>query len=161
MPETATSAMPEPTPLVSSPSTGTHSVTTTFAVDPTGGTAYATIAEVIEITGPGMNVQKTKFTNLGSPNATEEYKPGLIDPDVLTMKLNWTKAQYSTWLGQLRTPGMAWKITFPLVGAEITASTLTGKGFLTKLGLAIPDNDRITNDVEFAITGSPVFTAGS
>ena len=152
---------PEVQPLAGSPSTGTHSYGTKFSIDSTGGTSYVDLAEVLEVTGPDMNVAKTKFTNLGSPNAAEEYKPGLIDPGMLTMKLNWTKAAYSTWMPLLRTAGMSWKITFPLVGAEVTASTLTGKGFITKFGLTVPDNDRITQDVELAVTGFPVFTSGS
>ena len=148
-------------PLISSPSTGTSSYGAKFSIDSSGGTTYVDLAEVIEITGPAMNVGKTKLTNLQSPNATEEYKPGLIDPDVITMKLNWTKAVFSTWLPLLRTPGMSWKITFPLVGAEVTPSTLAGKGFISKFGLTTPDNDRITQDVELTVSGLPVFTSGS
>lgn len=142
-------------------STGTHSYSTTFNVDPTGGSTFAAWAEVTEINGPGIKVGSTELTNLNSPNAAKEKTPGLIDAGQLTLKCNFTKVQYALMLTNLRTKGMALKITFPLVGAEITASTLTGTGFIAELGIAIPEDDRITNDVTIEWSGLPVFTAGT
>src|SRR5437868_173042 len=120
-------------------SLGTHSYSTNFGIDPAGGTTYVNLAEVVDDNGPDIAVGSTKFTHLNSDNAFHEYKPGLGEGGNLSLKLNFAKAQFNTLLGYLRTAGMAWKITYPLVGAEVTASKLEGKGHLAKLGKAIPD----------------------
>ncbi len=79
----------------------------------------------------------------------------------MTIKCTWTKAQYAVFLTNIRKALMTFKLTFPLVGAEVTASNLTFAGHISKLPLAVPEDDRITNDVTFDVSGVPVFTAGT
>ena len=142
-------------------STGTHSYGTTLGLDPAGGTSYTTVAEVIEINGEGVEVSRTKMSNLTSPNAYHEKRPGFADAGQVTFKCTWTKAQYSTFLTNIRTALMAWKVTFPLVGAESVPSTWACAGHLSKLGFAVPEDDRITNDVTVDVSGKPTFTSGT
>jgi hypothetical protein len=140
-------------------STGTHSYSTTLSIDPAGGTSYTLVVEVKEMNGPGMKITQSDRTNLSSPGAAREKTPGLIDQGQLTMKLNFTKVQYAAFLTMLR-KALGCKITYPLVGAEVTASTLVGLGSIAEIGQAIPEDDIITNDVTIEATGLWVFTAG-
>lgn len=142
-------------------STGVHSYSTTLGIDQTGGTTYVVQAEVKEITGPGIKVSSSDRTNLSSPSAAREFAAGLIDAGELSLKLNWTKAQYALFFTGLRKNVMGLQITFPLVGAEVTASKLAGNGHFTDVGLAIPEDNIITNDVTIKWSGLPVFTSGS
>src|SRR5262245_12599728 len=96
-----------------------HSYTTTLSLDPAGGSAYVAIAEVIEVSENSISVTNTKATNLNSPNRAQEFKPGLIDYGSLKCRLNATKAQVNTLITNLGTAGMAWKLTWPIFGAEV------------------------------------------
>jgi hypothetical protein len=138
-----------------------HSYSTTLGIDPTGGSSYVSIAEVIEINGPGIKVTATKRTNLNSPNGYQEKIPGLADQGQLTCKLNFSEAQYTSLVAVIRTPLIAFKITFPLTGTQTVAATLTGQGQIAELGMAFPDDDRITCDATFEASGKWTFTAGT
>jgi len=142
-------------------STGVHSYSTAFAVDPAGGTTFVAQAEVKELSFPGIKISSSDRTNLSSPSAFREFVPGLGDAGEITLKLNWTKAQYNLFVSNVRKSLMGWKITFPLVGSEITASTLTGNGHWTDIGGPFPEDDIITNEVTLKVSGLPVFTQGS
>lgn len=141
--------------------TGTHSYSTALSLDPAGGSSYAAVAEVIEITHDGVEVKDTDMSNLQSPTAYREFRPGMADAKTLTFKLTFTQGQYATLLSNIRTKLMSWKVTLPLVGSQVTAATLTFAGHINKLGKSIPEDDRITNDVGVKISGAITFTAGS
>ena len=141
-------------------STATHSYSSTIGIDATGGVTYVTAAEVREINGPGLKVTMSDRSHLVSDSAAKEKTAGFIDQGSITLKLNFTKAQYALFLTMLRKP-LGIKITLPLVGGEVTASSIAGKGLLSELGQAIPEDDTITNDVTLEATGLWVFTPGS
>jgi Lambda phage tail tube protein, TTP len=142
-------------------STGTHSYSSKISYDAAGGTTYTDVIEIIEMKVNGKKVPATLLTNLNSPGGAHEKRPKLIDAGTVTFTLNWTKSQYNTFLTNLRNALMGWKITFPLVGAEVTASKEEFKGHISNLGVAIPDDDRIISDVEIEVSGLPTFTQGS
>lgn len=140
--------------------TGTHVFSTTLQVDWTGGVSYGSIAEVFRISGPGFKVGSSNMTNLNSPNAAKEKKPGFIDAGEVSIGVTWTKAVYNSAVGALRKT-LNWKLIFPLVGAEVTASSVTFSGHLTGIPLEVPDDDRISHTITIDVTGLPVFTPGS
>ena len=141
-------------------STGVHVFSTTLQVDWTGGVSYGSIAEVFRISGPNIKVSTTMLTNLNSPSAAREKTPGFIDGGECTFSITWTKAVINQAVGALRKK-LNWKLIFPLVGAEVTASNWTFTGHLTALGNDVPEDDRIVCPLTVDITGLPVFTPGS
>jgi len=142
-------------------STATHSCGTRLSWDTAGGTTYADIAEVIDLDGPSPKIPAADVSNLQSPNCYREKRPKMVDPGAFKAKMNFTKAQYGQLLGQVRKYPISFKISFPLIGTETTASSATWSGFIGGIGMAIPDDDRITNDVDVEVSGPITFTAGS
>jgi hypothetical protein len=138
-----------------------HSYTTTLSLDPAGGSNYATVAEVIEISDSPISVTNTKCTSLNSPNRAQEFKPGMIDYGSLKCRLNATKAQLNTLITNLGVQLMSWKVTWPLFGTEVNGSTYAGAGHIDGLGGKYPDDDRITFDLSIKASGKWTFTQGS
>ncbi len=144
-------------------SAGRHSYGASFWIDPAGGTNYVQLAEVIDITAPKIKVTDSPFTNLQSPSAWKEFKPGLIDGDVITLKLTFTEAEYNTRIGELRTALMSWKIQGPKAGGEANVGpTLTGQGHINMLGGPdFPDDGRVEMELSIKVSGPITFTAGN
>lgn len=142
-------------------SVGTHSYSTLLSIDPNGGTSYVAIGEVFKLALPGIKVGATEVTNLNSPGAAKEFRAGLIDGGDFTASITWTQGVYNSLLSWLRKSLMSWKITFPLVGSQVTAATVTGAGHITELPGEVPEDDRITNDLTIKVSGVVTLTLGS
>lgn len=143
-----------------STSTGTHSYSSTLSWDTAGGTNYTALAEVVNIDMPALKVPAADFSNLNSPSATREKRPKMVDPGSGKFTLTWTKAMHTSLMAQLRTYPISWKVTYPLVGTETTASKATWTGFIGGIGNPIPEDDRITLDVDLEASGPITVTAG-
>lgn len=100
----------------------------------------------------GIQISAIETTHLASSNAFKEFLPGLGDGGELSFTINYIKAQMTSLYALARTVS-----AFTLTLSD--GSTLTGSGFFTSLGLAAPEDDRITQDVTVKITGKPTFTA--
>jgi hypothetical protein len=142
-------------------STGTVSYSTTLAIDSAGGTDYVAVAEVIEINGPGVKVTNVDLSNLNSPSHFREFRAGFADGGEVTFKLTFTQAQYLAILNMVGTSLMHAKITLPLLSSQSDAAYATFYGHISELGMAIPEDDRITNDVTFKVSGAITWSAGS
>jgi hypothetical protein len=144
-------------------STARHSYGTLLQVDPTGaiGTpsgTWNTISEVVDITGPGIEVTSNMVTNLSSPNAAKEKIAGLIDAKDVTFTMNFNSGQYNTLVGYLRLR-KNWKIVFPLSGSEVTNATIIFIAHITKLPISFPDDNKIACDnITLDITGLPTYS---
>lgn len=121
-----------------------HSYGTTF-------TFSGITAQVTTITVGGISVNAVETTHLASANAAKEFIGGLIDAGELTLTLNMVKSNYSSLAATLRSTAA---FSLVLAGA---LGTLSGTGLITSLGIAVPEDDRITNDVTIKITGLPTF----
>lgn len=133
-------------------------VTLGYGADGTSApTTYADIAEIVDLSMPGVSVAKVDFTNSTSPDDTKEYKPGWKDPKTVSLKVNYVK------VSQAALEGLAgemkwWKITYP---DAVAGSTHVFRGFLSDTGGAIPIEDRVTADWQIQQTGAATFTAAS
>lgn len=136
-----------------SASQATHSYGSKIGTSTTSGGSYTDFAEVIDL-GDDIELPGSNVTHLLSDGATKEMKPKLIDPGSATLKLNFTKAQYNTMLGYVTTRAQRFfKIT--LADGSIAGPWLA---HISKLGTAVPDDDRITNDVTLLRSGVLAFT---
>lgn len=134
-------------------STAIHSYGATLYYATSSGGSYTAVAEVVDIKDD-LSVGSTKVTNLTSPNAFHEYIPALGEGGETTFTLNYTRAQATTLFGYLRTV-LYWKVILP--NTDVYAFV----GHISKFGLMIPDDDRITQDASIKVTGKPTLTAGS
>jgi hypothetical protein len=130
-------------------SSGVHSYGATLGYgDATN--SFTTLSETVDINFDGLTVNKTKFTHLNSDNATHEYKPGLGDPGSIACTMNYDKTTFNTLVGFYRTVKY-WRITAPDGGK------LTVQGFIDKLPVNVPEDDRITTAFSIALVAKPTF----
>ncbi len=136
-------------------STAKHSCGTKlyYADAPPAPQNWVQIAKVIDINAGNRNVTVTEVPHLESPNCANEKIPGRFDGGDVTWTLNFTPTQAAVIDGLIQNYIMI-RIEYP------GGSTLDCEGFLSQIGDSIPDNDRITQDVTFAVSGRPIFTPG-
>ena len=138
--------------------TGTHSHNATLAVWVSA--AYTGFGKIKNIKRGPTKVKESDATSLGSASATKEFLPGLIDEGGFNATLVFLKADYATARGWLRVMQ-----SFQIQAADGTnstsGSTWTFSGFLTELGEDFPEDDLISVDVTFKISGPVTFAAGT
>lgn len=132
----------------------------TGATNETSFTSLTSIGEVISITGPNIAPSSVKTTHLASTNAADEFTPGFADPGTVSTRLNMIKADLNTIYGFYRTL-KGCMVMFGDGASTSTGSRWTFNAFWTELGNEVPENDRVTTDVTWKISGKPGFTTGT
>lgn len=109
-----------------------------------------TIAEINSITGPNMTRNQIDVTNLDSISGYREFITGFRDGGELTLSMNFTRDSYDDFLVAFQDDApKEFIITLPDTGA----TTFTFSGLVTRLGMAIPLDDKVTSDVTIKISG--------
>lgn len=126
----------------------------TFAIDdiPTSG-GYVEIAEVSNLTPPGLNVAAVDATHNKSPNGFKEFIPGLIDPGDCKFNMNFIPGGGSDVKMQavvLARKKVSCRITWP------NGWTWTFEGFATSYAPGAPTEDKMTAEVTFKVTAGYV-----
>jgi hypothetical protein len=135
-----------------SASAAIHSYGTTIAYSTTSGGSYTTIGEVHDL-DEDQNVPEFKVTNFGSPSATHEFRPKMIDPGEASGKGNYVNSIYSTLFGYQQTRTILWfKITTP------DNSVANGQAWVSKLKKTEPDDDGVKQEFTVRKTGPWTFT---
>jgi len=116
---------------------------------------FVKIAQSKDLNSPESEIAKVKITNNDSPNNSQEYVPGLIDPGSLEFEWIYTKAQqailYADWAARV---AISWKEVFP------DGSGWTFTGFLTKISNETKTEDEaIMGKVSITLTTAAVFAA--
>jgi hypothetical protein len=110
------------------------------------GSPLVFILEVKTISFPRYTVPKLNRTHLLSPNTTEEYTPGLIDPGAIALTANFrgdaTQTSDLDTLVENQTV-FNWTYTTPVQNRTMTA-TVSGNGFLAKYDLGPIDPNKPT-----------------
>jgi hypothetical protein len=139
-------------------------VNSKIGIDWTGGTVFVDVAKCVMFTGPDLTVQKSPAWHLLSAGAFKDKAPGMVDGDDLKATLRFTKAQFATFLTNLRKVGNI-KIFYADAadGTTTLGSSQTFLGFLSALGApTVPDNgDQMEQQVSIACNSTPVFVAGT
>ncbi len=117
---------------------------------------WTNIGEVISLNGVPMSVTITQLTHLASPNKAKEKIAGFTDGGQLSAKMNMSAAQYAllnarrqgTGSGRANSNFMGF-VLFPDWGGSYLEL------ILQQMPFDVPDDDRITIDVTFEISGLP------
>jgi hypothetical protein len=108
----------------------------------------------VPLTRPATNV-----SHLASDERASEFIPGRLDGGELTAQLNLTKAQYEMLWGMINdNPSVSNdqnRYKFLVWIPNGSGLYLVFKGFITSMPFTIPDDDRVTIDVTFKISGKP------
>ncbi len=117
--------------------------------------AYVEQGGVRNIKGPKAKVTASKATTLRSTAACVEKIPGLIDEGEVSLTLVFRKGVLQTLRNTLRVNQNS------EIVASDSGSTWIFDGFITEIGLDVPDDDVVTNDVTIEITGPVTYTPGA
>lgn len=142
--------------------TKTHPYGTNLSYSANGST-YTDLTDIVSIDPPNISVGESETTVIDSTGAYKEFIPSWAEAGELSFTCRFAKAQYNTLVGFLRAV-YYWKITFPLISGETTASTLVGQGFITEIGItegSAESDDVYDVEVTIRYTGAVTFTAGS
>jgi predicted secreted protein len=119
--------------------------------------AWSNIAEVKNITGPGMTRATIDVTSLDSTAGYREFIAGLRDAGTIALKMNFTRATYAIMLADFESDTLQnYEILLP--DGENTGFEF--EGLVTELPLTVPVDDVITADVTIKISGQVVINSG-
>jgi len=125
--------------------------------NPTTG-AWANIAEINTITGPGMSRNTIDVTSLDSTDGYREFIAGFRDGGTVVLAMNFSRAEYDTMWDDFESDDLR---NYEIVLPDTEKTTLEFEGLVTELPLTIPPDDKITVDVTIKISGAPVVNSGS
>jgi hypothetical protein len=131
-----------------------------MAWDPAGGTAWATLAQLGDLSGP--NISRTSIdvtTRDTTPSYWREFIRGYKDGGEVSLQLMFdpalaTHGTATGILGDFNQDGTVipnWKMTFP------DNSTCVFKGFVTGSDITSSIDDPLSANVTVKVTGKPVF----
>jgi len=128
-----------------------------------GGTpgVYSTIAEVAEIGPPELATADVKVTHHESPDATEEYIPGLKEGGDLELTVNYLpnhathSAAGSGLLNLWKTRAVRnWQLVFPTTPTR----TWTLSGYVKKFKPGTPMDDKMSAEIAIKVASRPTFS---
>lgn len=108
------------------------------------------IAEIRNITGPGMTRDFIDVTNLDSTGGFREFIGGFRDGGELTFSMNFTVDGYGELLADYNSDTAQ---SYELILPDSGATTFSFSGYVTNLPLNITPDDAMTCDVTIKITG--------
>lgn len=130
-----------------------------YREDPAGGPSpWAALAEINNISGPGMTRDFIDVTSLDSTGGFREFITGFRDGGEVTFDMNMTYADYKKLKSDFdRDSAVSYKIVLP----DDKESTFSFDGLVTGIPLNIPPDDKVTVSVTIKVTGVTEFYAGS
>lgn len=120
--------------------------------------AWERIAEVNNISGPGMEREFIEVTSLDSTGGFREYITGLRDGGQIEFSMNFTRPAFAAMKEDFDSDNARHYLVV-LPDAENTSFSF--EGFCTGLPLEIPPDDKITCNVTIKITGEVTVDSGS
>lgn len=108
------------------------------------------IAEITGITGPEIARDVLPATQLDAPNGFKEYIAGFKDCGEIVLNMNFTRDGWVDFLADMDTDA---RVSYSLVMPDTGNTTFSVDAWPVKLGLAMPENDKINMDVTLKVTG--------
>jgi len=119
--------------------------------------AFATLAEVIGLSGPGLSMDTVESTHTESANAAKEYIAGLIDGGEISVDLNFlpANATHTSLISDWQNRTLR---NFQIVWPDTANTTWSFAGFVTNYEPSSPIEDRMTASVSVKLSGIPTFS---
>lgn len=134
-------------------SSGSSAHATLLKFASSGSTVFTTIAEVGDISGPGLTAEAVEITNHSSTNGWREYVPGLLDGGEVSFSINYmpddTTHDESAGLFYAMTERLTrfYQLLYPDDSYHIFQAIVTG------LSPDNPVSGKLSADVTLKITG--------
>lgn len=110
---------------------------------------YVAIANVSNISGPGLTRETIDVSAHDSPDATREFVGGLKDPGEVSADLNFDPAAHDTLIDDLDEQEHNYRITWP------EGTTWTFAAILTGFEPGAPIDDKLSASVTWKVSGMP------
>jgi len=129
--------------------------------DGTSSESFVDVAEIIDVSGPGFSRDTIDVSHSGSPNHYREFIAGFKDGGEVTLTMNMTQADYTSFLAKFDSDAANnFKITIPDSNFT-TLPTILFSGIVTGVETEYSIEDKVTANVTIKVTGKPVHTQGT
>jgi predicted secreted protein len=122
------------------------------------GTAWVSVGEVVNISGPTMSRETIDVTSLASIGGYREFIAGFRDPGTLTFTMNFTRADYETMKTDFESDT---EKDYELILPDDDVTTLEFSGLVTELPLNLDPGSQITCNITIKVTGQVTVNSGS
>lgn len=120
--------------------------------------AWETIAEINNITGPGMSRETIDTTALDTSGGYRTFIAGFRDSGTITMSMNFTRDGYETMKDDFEDDNAQ---NYEIILPDSDTTSLEFEGLVTECPLTIPPDDKITMDITIKISGQVTLESGS
>lgn len=122
------------------------------------GTAWVSVGEVVNISGPTMSRETIDVTSLASIGGYREFIASFRDPGTLTFTMNFTRADYETMKTDFESDT---EKDYELILPDDDVTTLEFSGLVTELPLNLDPGSQITCNITIKVTGQVTVNSGS
>lgn len=120
-----------------------------------GSSAWTTIAEVTNISGPGMVRDLIEVTSLDSVDGYREFIAGFRDGGNVVLSMNYTRAGLDEFLADFESDVIQnYEIILP------DGTSIEFEGFVQEFPLTIPTDSQITMETTIKVSGAPTINSG-
>jgi predicted secreted protein len=109
------------------------------------------VAEINSISGPNLTRGTIDVTSLDSTGGYREFIPGFRDGGEVTLSCNWVLTEWSDWLADFQSDVIQ---TYTITLSNAEATEITFSAYCTGVGVEIPMDGKVTNDVTLKISGA-------
>lgn len=121
-----------------------------------GTSAWEAIAEVTNISGPGMTRDLIEVTNLDSVGGYREFIGGFRDGGNVVLSMNYTREGLDSFLADFESDvPQNYEIVLP------DGTSLEFEGFVQEFPLTIPTDSQITMETTIKVTGAVTVNSGA
>jgi predicted secreted protein len=122
------------------------------------GTAWVSVGEVLNISGPTMSRETIDVTSLASTGGYREFIAGFRDPGTLTFTMNFTRADYEAMKTDFESDT---EKDYELILPDSENTSLEFSGLVTELPLNLDPGSQVTCNITLKVTGQVTVNSGS
>ena len=119
---------------------------------------WDTVAQVLNIGGPGMSRSTIDTTALDTAGGYRTFIAGFRDPGTVRLSLSFSRDAYETMKTDFESDT---EQNYEIVLPDADNTTLEFAGLVTELPLTIPPDEKVTADVTIQLSGSVTLESGS
>jgi hypothetical protein len=128
------------------PGTGISGAGTTLQ-----GSSSGVVGMIDKVSHDGSEATSIDVTTMNAEDKYKMFIPGMVDAHELTFDLIYDPTNAALIYGLVGVASQTWTVEFP------DEATFVCVGFVRKVGLAVPRDDKMTQSMTIKITGKPVF----
>ncbi len=122
------------------------------------GSAWASVGEITNISGPTMSRDTIDVTSLASTGGYREFIAGFRDPGALTFTMNFNRSDYETMKTDFESDT---EQDYEMILPDTESTSLEFTGLVTELPLNLDPSSQITCNITIKVTGQITVNSGA